>query len=166
MRDFLLKKLECFKDPDFIFNPGLHKYTYHGDVFQSVTQFIGEFHLPFDTEGKSKKKADELGVDQEVIKAQWAETNRYANEVGTAVHEWIEYYFKEEWQPLPTNPDIIHRINKFNHIFSKQLHKLEPLKFETKHVFVAIYALQERYPERRRVFDVVYVGVFHRLSEV
>lgn len=132
MKDELLKRLECFKDPDFIFNPGLHKYTYHGDVFQSVTQFIGEFHLPFDTEGKSKKKSEETGFDQEWIKAEWAETNRYANEVGTAVHEWIEYYFKEEWQPLPTNPDIIHRINKFNHVFCKQLHKLEPLVFELR----------------------------------
>ena len=80
----------------------------------------------------TKKKAEESGFDQDWIKAEWAETNRYANEVGTAVHEWIEYYFKEEWQPLPTNPDIIHRINKFNHIFAKQLYKLEPLKFELK----------------------------------
>lgn len=132
MRDELLKRLECFKDPDFIFNPKLHKYTYHGDVFQSVTQFLGDFHLPFDTEGKSKKKAEETGVDQELIKAEWAETNRYANEVGTFTHEWIEKYYKEIWQPLPTNPDMIHRINKFNKIHSKQLHKLEPLVFEIK----------------------------------
>ena len=132
MKDELLKRLECFNDPDFIFNPGLHKYTYHGDVFQSVTQFVGDFHLPFDTEGKSKKKAEETGFDQEWIKAEWKETNRYANEVGTAVHEWVEHYFKEEWQPLTTNPDIIHRINKFNNVFCKQLHKLEPLVFELR----------------------------------
>ncbi len=132
MRDFFLQKLECFKDPDFIFDPGLHKYTYHGDVFQSVTQFLGEFHLPFDTEEKSKKKADETGFDQEWIKAEWKETNRYANEVGTATHEWIENYYNRIWQPLPENPDIIHRINKFNKIFCKQLHKLEEVKFEIK----------------------------------
>jgi len=132
MRDFFLHKLECFKDPDFIFDPGLHKYTYHGDVFQSVTQFLGEFHLPFDTEEKSKKKADETGFDQEWIKAEWKETNRYANEVGTATHEWIENYYNRIWQPLPENPDIIHRINKFNKIFCKQLHKLEEVKFEIK----------------------------------
>jgi ATP-dependent exoDNAse (exonuclease V) beta subunit len=132
MKDELLKRLECFKDPDFIFNPGLHKYTYHGDVFQSVTQFIGEFHLPFDTEGKSKKKADETGFDQDFIKAEWVETNRYANVVGTEVHEWIEDYFCEKWRPLPTNPDITFRINKFNDVFCKQLHKLEPLVFELR----------------------------------
>lgn len=132
MRDFFLQKLECFKDPDFIFDPGLHKYTYHGDVFQSVTQFLGEFHLPFDTEEKSKKKADETGFDQEWIKAEWKETNRYANEVGTATHEWIENYYNRIWQSLPENPDIIHRINKFNKIFCKQLHKLEEVKFEIK----------------------------------
>ena len=132
MKDELLKRLECFNDPDFIFNPGLHKYTYHGDVFQSVTQLVGQFHLPFDTEGKSKKKADETGFDQDFIKAEWAETNRYANEVGTATHEWIEDYYNEKWNELPTNPDIIHRINKFNKIHCKQLSKLEPLKFELR----------------------------------
>lgn len=132
MRDFLLKKLECFKDPDFIFDPGLHKYTYHGDVFQSVTQFIGEFHLPFDTEGKSKKKAEESGFDQDWIKAEWAETNRYANEVGTEIHNYIENYYKGIFQEIPLNLDVVHRVNKFNKIHAKQLHKLEPLKFETK----------------------------------
>jgi ATP-dependent exoDNAse (exonuclease V) beta subunit len=132
MRDYLLKRLECFKDPDFIFNPGLHRYTYHGDVFQSVTTLVGTFHKPFETEKMSKKKADETGFDQEWIKKEWTETNRYANEVGTATHEWIENYFEEIWQPLPTNPEIIHRINKFNKIFAKQLHKLEPLAFEVR----------------------------------
>ena len=132
MRDFLLNKLECFKDPDFIFDPGLHKYTYHGDVFQSVTQFIGEFHLPFDTEGKSKKKADDTGFDQDWIKAEWAETNRYANEVGTEIHNYIENYYKGIFQEIPLNLDVVHRVNKFNKIHAKQLYKLEPLKFEIK----------------------------------
>ncbi len=132
MRDLLLKRLECFNDPGFKFDPVLHKYTYGGDVFQSATQFLSEFHLPFDTEGKSAKKATESGFDQEWIKAQWAETNRYANEVGTATHEWIEDYYNQIWKPLPDNPDIIHRINKFNKIHNKQLSKLEPLKFEVR----------------------------------
>jgi ATP-dependent exoDNAse (exonuclease V) beta subunit len=132
MRDFLLNKLECFKDPDFIFDPGLHKYTYHGDVFQSVTQFIGEFHLPFDTEGKSKKKAEDTGFDQEWIKAEWKETNRYANEVGTEMHNYIENYYKRIYQEIPLNLDVVHRINKFNKIHVSKLYKLEPLMFEVK----------------------------------
>lgn len=132
MRDYLLKQLDCFKDPDFVFDPGLHRYTYHGDVFQSVTNLVGTFHKPFDTEKQSAKKAEETGFDQEWIKAEWAETNRYANEVGTATHEWIENYFNEIWQPLPTSQDIIHRINKFNRIFADKLHRLEPLAFEVR----------------------------------
>jgi ATP-dependent exoDNAse (exonuclease V) beta subunit len=132
MRDFFLQKLECFKDPDFIFDPGLHKYTYHGDVFQSVTQFLGEFHLPFDTEEKSKKKADETGFDQEWIKAEWKETNRYANEVGTEIHNYIENYYKSIFQEIPLNLDVVHRVNKFNKIHAKQLYKLEPLAFEVR----------------------------------
>jgi ATP-dependent exoDNAse (exonuclease V) beta subunit len=132
MKDELLKRLECFNDPDFIFNPGLHKYTYHGDVFQSVTQFIGEFHLPFDTEGKSKKKADETGFDQEEIKKEWKRLNDYANEIGTEIHNYIENYYKSIFQEIPLNLDVVHRVNKFNKIHAKQLYKLEPLAFEVR----------------------------------
>jgi len=129
---YLVERLTCFEDPDFKFDPKLHRYTYHGEVFQSVTTLVGTFHKPFDTEGKSKKVAEDTGFDQDWIKAQWAETNRYANEIGTATHEWIEDYFNGIWRHLPTNPDIIHRINKFNGIYCERLHKLDPVKFELR----------------------------------
>jgi ATP-dependent exoDNAse (exonuclease V) beta subunit len=132
MRDELLKKLRCFEDPEFKFDPGLHRYTYHGDVFQSVTQFIGQFHVPFDTEKWSKIKADQAGVDQEEIKKEWKRLNDYANEIGTETHQWIEDYYNKIWREIPTNQDLLHRITKFNKIYSKQLHKLEPLAFEVR----------------------------------
>ena len=132
MKDELLKRLECFNDPEFLFNPGLHKYTYHGDTFQSVTQLIGQFHEPFDSEKWSKIKADQAGVDQDEIKKEWKRLNDYANEIGTDTHQWIEDHYNKIWREIPTNLDLIHRINKFNKIFAKQLHKLEPLAFEVR----------------------------------
>lgn len=132
MKNEFLNKLDYFKDPNFKFDPILHKYTYNGEVFKSVTTLVSEFHLPFDTEGKSKKKALETGFDQDWVKAEWVETNRYANEIGTATHEWIENYYNKKWVELPTNPDIIHRINKFNKIYSKKLYKLMPLASEVR----------------------------------
>jgi len=130
--DELLQKLKCFEDPEFKFDPGLHRYTYHGDVFQSVTQFIGQFHVPFDTEKWSKIKAEQAGVDQEEIKKEWKRLNDYANEIGTETHQWIEDYYNKIWREIPTNQDLLHRITKFNKIYSKQLHKLEPLAFEVR----------------------------------
>lgn len=132
MKDLLLKKLECFNDPDFKFDPRLHKYTYLGKEFTSVTRFIQRFHKPFEQDYWSKKKAEEAGVPQEWILNEWKKLNDYANEVGTETHEWIEDYFNQIWKPLPSNPDVIHRINKFNKIYAKHLHKLEPLKFEVR----------------------------------
>lgn len=132
MKDLLLKKLECFNDPDFKFDPKLHKYTYLGKEFTSVTRFIQKFHKPFEQDYWSKKKAEEAGVPQEWILNEWKKLNDYANEVGTETHEWIEDYFNQIWKPLPSNPDVIHRINKFNKIYAKHLHKLEPLKFEVR----------------------------------
>ena len=132
MIDLLRKQLDCFNDSDFIFNPALHKYTYHSEEFISVTRFIQRFHKPFEQEFWSKKKAEEAGVPQEWILNEWKKLNDYANEVGTDTHAWIEDYFNKTWRPLPTNLDVINRINKFNVIFAKHLYKLEPLKFEVR----------------------------------
>lgn len=128
----ILKKLECFDDPEFLFDPIKHKYTYLGDEFVSVTTFIQQFHKSFKKEYWSKRKADEAGVPQEWIINEWQKINDYANEIGTETHNWIEDYFNMKWRKLPTNLDVINRINKFNIIYSQQLYKLEPLKFELK----------------------------------
>jgi hypothetical protein len=49
MKDEILKKLDCFIDPLFKFDPKLHRYTYDDEVLQSVTKTVEKFHKPFDT---------------------------------------------------------------------------------------------------------------------
>ena len=132
MIELLRNQLDCFEDIKFEFDPAAHRYTYEGDTFTSVTRFIQQFHKPFEQDYWSKKKAEQAGVPQDWILTEWKKLNDYANEVGTDTHQWIEDYFNKIWKPLPSNPDVIHRINKFNKIYCKQLHKLEPLKFEVR----------------------------------
>lgn len=132
MKSSILNDLECFNDPQFKFDPIKHRYTYFDDEFVSVTRFIQQFHKPFEQEYWSKRKAEEAGVPQDWIINEWKKINDYANEVGTDTHNWIEDYFNGLWKPLPTNLDVINRINKFNIIYAEQLHKLEPLKFEVR----------------------------------
>ena len=132
MIELLRNQLDCFEDIKFEFDPVAHRYTYEGEPFISVTRFIQQFHKPFEQDYWSKKKAEQAGVPQDWILAEWKKLNDYANEVGTDTHQWIEDYFNKIWKPLPANTDVIHRINKFNKIYAKQLHKLEPLKFEVR----------------------------------
>ena len=91
----ILKKLDSYNDPLFAFDPIKHKYTYQGETFISVTQYISKFHKPFDTEYWSKKKAVDGGVDQEVILAEWKQKNDRANFIGTSTHNWIENYYNK-----------------------------------------------------------------------
>jgi ATP-dependent exoDNAse (exonuclease V) beta subunit len=128
----LREKFKCFKDPNFKFDPKWHKYTYNGKKYTSVTQFLKNFHKPFDTEYWSKKKADDYGVPQEWLLKEWQDKNDRANVVGSATHNWIEDYFNKEWKPIPTDLDVIDRINKFNKIYATHLHKLEPVQFELR----------------------------------
>lgn len=130
--DEILKKLEVFDDSNFKFDPIKHKYTLDGEHFISVTQFISKFHKPFETDRLSKKKAEEAGVSQEEILAEWKKLNDRANEIGTATHNWIENYYNRVFQELPSDIDVIDRINKFNVAYSKWLYKLQPIKFEQR----------------------------------
>lgn len=130
LKEEMLEKLKFFDDPKFLFEEKEHVYTYEGECFTSVTTFIQQFHKPFDKEYWSKKKADEQGVPQEWILNEWQKKNDIANEIGTATHLWIENYFNNIWSELPTNTEIINRINKFNSIYASYLYKLEPLSFE------------------------------------
>ena len=132
MKEKILDKLKVFEDPNFKFDPVYHKYTYNGERFISVTQLLSKFHAPFEKEYWSNVKAEEAGVPQEFILNEWQKLNDYANELGTATHNWIENYFNQIWQPLPSNMDITERINKFNIIFAEKLHKLTPIKFEQR----------------------------------
>jgi ATP-dependent exoDNAse (exonuclease V) beta subunit len=140
MTDEILKKIECFNDLNFKFDPKYHKYTYGGRQYTSVTKFISNFHKPFEEDFWSKKKADESGVPQDWILKEWKEKNDRANFVGHSTHEWIENYFKGHQQRLPSDLDIIDRINKFNVIWGKKLHKLTPITFELR-IFSKKYPL-------------------------
>lgn len=128
----VLKKLKIFDDPNFKFDPIQHKYHLDGEHFISVTQFISKFHQKFDTEFWSKKKADDAGVSQDQILLEWKQLNDRANEIGTATHNWIENYYNGIYQQLPTDLDVIDRINKFNLAYAKWLYKLTPIKFEQR----------------------------------
>jgi ATP-dependent exoDNAse (exonuclease V) beta subunit len=128
----VLKKLLVFDDPNFKFDPVEHKYTLNGEHFISVTQFISKFHKHFESDYWSNKKAEEAGVSQEEILLEWKKLNDRANEIGSQMHNWIENYFNKIWQELPTDPDVIDRINKFNIVYSAHLYKLKPIKFEQR----------------------------------
>jgi ATP-dependent exoDNAse (exonuclease V) beta subunit len=124
--------LEVFNDSDFKFDSEFHKYTYKGKVYTSVTKFLKNFHKPFDQEYWSNKKSEDLGVPKEFILKEWKEKSDRANLLGTSLHNYIENYFNQIYQPLPTDIDLIDRINKFNKIFATHLYKLQPIKFELR----------------------------------
>ena len=132
MLNTVLSLLNTYDDPEFKFDSAKHKYTYNGNHFISVTQFISRFHEKFDQDYWSKVKAEEEGITQDEILKKWQDINNRANFIGTSTHNWIENYFNRVYQELPTDMDIIDRINKFNKIYGSHLHKLTPVKFEQR----------------------------------
>lgn len=131
--DNIKKKLEKYSDPEvFTFNEEKHEYRIKGEKFTSVTQFLSKFHKPFEKDYWSEKKAKERGIEKEEILKEWQEINDRANFLGTSTHNWIENYFKKLYTELPTDLEVIERINKFNILYAKHLHKLTPISLEQK----------------------------------
>ena len=128
----VLEKLSVFDDPLFRFDPTYHAYSYNGKKLTSVTKIIQTFHEPFDQEKVSLAQSEKLGIPQEEILRAWKEKNQKSIFVGHTVHEWIENYYKQQWQPLPSDASVIGKINSFNVAWSKFLHKLTPVAFEKK----------------------------------
>lgn len=133
MVEKIIQKLDTsFNDPEFKFDPIMHKYTYRGEFFIPVTRFIQQFHKEFDSDYWSEKKAKERDIPKSEVLKEWRIINERANYVGTETHKWIENYFNKVYQEIPTDLDVIKRINKFNFVFGRHLHKLTPIKFEQR----------------------------------
>ena len=126
-------KIGIFSDPNFIFTEEDHKYTYEGKKFESVTTFIKCFVEKFDKDYWSKRKASERGVDVEVVLNEWNKKGDVANELGTAVHNWIENFWMENNPEIPEEPgEYRNRCLKFMNIYEKSLKDMVPLKSELK----------------------------------
>jgi ATP-dependent exoDNAse (exonuclease V) beta subunit len=126
------EKLKIFDDSNFSFNEEKHIYSYNGVKMRSVTNFISQFHEPFDEEGMSKRVSEKTGRPQEEILLEWKTKNDKSKTIGSDTHQWIENYFKNVPQKLPSDMETIKRINSFNIAWVNYLHKLEPLALEKR----------------------------------
>ena len=104
-KEEIIKELEVFDYIDF--DEPTHKYSYldygSGDIFPkrkefpiSGTGWVHKYIKPFDKDFWSKKKADEAGVSQKDILAQWQNIADIANEKGTLHHLYMEYLLNGE----------------------------------------------------------------------
>jgi ATP-dependent exoDNAse (exonuclease V) beta subunit len=141
MIDKVIEGLSRFdSDVNFTFDKEIRRYTYNNKPLLSVSNFIKSLHKEFDSDYWSKVKAEQLGITQEEILAQWDAKAKRSTEIGNFVHKWIENYYNKIWTELPVDLEIIDRINSFNQVFGKHLHKLTPICFE-KRVFSEKYGI-------------------------
>ena len=72
-----------------------HKYMSGDKRLTSVTQLIGKFKPPFDTEYWSKRKAKERGITQEAMKNEWNEIKNKGLQIGNTIHDYIEKRYEQ-----------------------------------------------------------------------
>lgn len=143
-------KLAFFEDDErFVFNEEKHEYYYLSEdlnsriqTFRSATNLIEEFKEPFDSETKAKECSEGnnpkyKGRDPDEILLEWSTKGSNAAALGTAVHQWIEF-FRGGFEPeipedLPETPQelsVKYRVERFKEIYEQRLHSVVPLRQE------------------------------------
>lgn len=98
---------EAFKDLEFFEGP--HKYLLHkpdGSSIElpSVSSVVHKFEPEVDWDAIRIRKAQKEGIDPEVLKRSWRETNLKSTSNGTIVHEFGEsclYFFQGRFDEIP-----------------------------------------------------------------
>ena len=81
------------RDSRISFDEASHTYTYHGQVFKSVTTLVEECFEQFDADYWSRKKAPSLGMTPQQVKDMWEKKGEEARNLGTQMHEKIERHY-------------------------------------------------------------------------
>lgn len=131
-KEDILKKLEHFNDPTFIFNPGPHTYTLGGKPLTSATGYLHNFVKEFDSDYWSKKKAKEEGITQEEMLARWDAKRDRSCDVGTMTHNYIENFYEKKENIIPDDEEVKVRIKKFHKIYESKLISLESIASELR----------------------------------
>ena len=81
------------RDSRIHFDSASHTYTLNGTVFKSVTTIVDECFEQFDADYWARKKAPEMGMSPEEVKAKWEQVGEIARNLGTQMHEKIERFY-------------------------------------------------------------------------
>jgi ATP-dependent exoDNAse (exonuclease V) beta subunit len=126
------QKLNQFKNDEFKFFEAEHEYKYKGKKFESVTTFISQFHEKFDSDYWSQIKAEERGITQQEILAEWKAKADRSCDLGTMVHEYAEYKCAGKEPKEVTDEEVKKRIISLEEIFETKLKKFIPVAQEIK----------------------------------
>jgi hypothetical protein len=131
----VLKKLHnAFGSSDFRFDPEPHEY-YLGDTkLTSATTFIKRFEHEFDREAQLPKSAAKRKMTVEELGAEWDATRDRACELGSAVHDKIEYTYRGKLNEsdLHEDEEVNARFYEFLKLRSTRLNTLIPLALEAR----------------------------------
>lgn len=81
------------RDPRLSFDEASHTYTAHGRELISVTTLVSSLFKEFDADYWSERKAPQLGITPEELRARWAAKGKRSRDLGTAMHARIEQYY-------------------------------------------------------------------------
>lgn len=130
MTDFKLPA--SLRDPKFRFDPEWHTYHYGRRKLKSVTRALNRFKKPFDADHHAERKAKQLDLTPEEVKAKWRAKGDAARELGTEVHYLIEAHLNEA--PLPTglSEEAHRRYELFVELWEGRLKEAEVLATELR----------------------------------
>ncbi len=81
------------RDSQLHFDGDSHTYTCHGRRFKPVSTVVESCFEQFDADYWAARKAPDMGMTPEAVKAMWERNGEKARNLGTQMHEKIERYY-------------------------------------------------------------------------
>lgn len=81
------------RDSEIKFDAESHTYTHKGEQYKSVTTVVESCFQQFDCDYWAARKAPEMGMTAEQVKALWERKGEEARNLGSMMHEKIERYY-------------------------------------------------------------------------
>jgi hypothetical protein len=134
LREQILEKLQVFKSEKFSFHEESHTYLYGKKKFTSVTTFIKNFVVEFNTEEQSKKSAIKLlnkegkelnevniKIYQNRLIKEWDSKREIGCDLGSITHKTIEELLNGDPITPILNDEAAKRFIKFQKIFNSRM---------------------------------------------
>jgi hypothetical protein len=81
------------------FNKETHTYTHNGEVYKSVSEFIGQYFPEFKKDIISSAVAKRDGLEKQDVLDKWKMKGEMAQDYGNAIHTAIEMFLKYGEKP-------------------------------------------------------------------
>ncbi len=145
------------------FSETAHKYIHNGKVYQSVTQYIKQWEVPFNKELIAEKTALKNNRDTQDVLDEWETVGEIAVDYGNSIHKGIECWVK--YGRLPSTTHIAFAVEQWAELFDRTEFISELCVYDEDRLLAGTIDLLKRNGREIEIHDIKTNGDLHKAQK-